>query len=416
MTVLDLCPGTWLKGFRTYNFEAKKQSMNVLCRDLSSLLFLATVLTLAPMPHPALAQSNPDEHSLWESSRHILVFEKPAAAQISYPWLNELRAIMLRSLNSPDQGRDLTNLHHALGTKAQSSYAKYVGPHKITVKPHNGIEIRRSLMKSMRLYAQKETKGNIFPQSWKDGLRFNVGGGASPSSPAASQGYIHNGNPEMRYGLRLMDIEPSQDNLKLASLGMEDYEYLAYAPKANLVYEIGEVYPDGYARSFPVSIAEMSTPEYSIWQSIPQLPEHKFSGRMAPRGLPGPGSPLPPQSLFLDQSQDYYQLEAQLSGNLKQENVLHRFRMPLYGKMNYRQERNKDWQFTKSTFENLYSHDDGYAVHLERYHLERRYQLAFHFHKWINHFELYAHVPDAALEKDNFWRQHRWETRFDLHF
>jgi hypothetical protein len=109
-------------------------------------------------------------------------------------------------------------------------------------------------------------------------------------------------------------------------------------------------------------------------------------------------------------------LEAQLSGNFKQENVLHRFRMPMYGRMNYRQERDKDWQFIKSTFENLYSHDDGYAVHLERYHLEKRYQVQFHFHRLINHFELHAHVPDTALEGDNFWRHHRWETRFDFHF
>jgi hypothetical protein len=84
--------------------------------------------------------------------------------------------------------------------------------------------------------------------------------------------------------------------------------------------------------------------------------------------------------------------------------------------MNYRQERDKDWQFIKSTFENLYSHDDGYAVHLERYHLEKRYQVQFHFHRLINHFELHAHVPDTALEGDNFWRHHRWETRFDFHF
>jgi hypothetical protein len=351
----------------------------------------------------------------WQSSSFILQFNKPAAAQISYPWLEPLRGIMLRSLNSPDQARDLVNLHNALGTKALSNYAKYVGPHKITVNPKNGEEIRRSLLKSVRLYAQKETKGDFIPQSWKEGLRFNIGGGG-PARSQPSEGYVHNGNPEMRYGLRLKEIEPSRESLKLAAMGLDDFEYLAYAPKANVVYEVGEVYPEGYARSYPVYIVSEPAPKPTFWQTLPALPEHKFSGRMAPRGLPGPGSPLPPQSLILDQSQGYYQLEAQLSGNLKQENVLHRFRMPVYGRMNYRQERNKDWQFTKSTFENLYSNDDGYAVHLERYHMEKRYQLAFHFHKLINHFELHAHLPDGAFEKDNFWRQHRWETRFDFHF
>ncbi|HET9241681.1 MAG TPA: hypothetical protein VFO10_30720 [Oligoflexus sp.] len=395
----------------------------MLCRTFSPLLSLLTALGLGGFSWSALAAEEGVDMAMerhataaeWQSSSFILQFNKPAAAQISYPFLEQLRGIMLRSLNSPDQARDLVNMHNALGTKALSSYAKYVGPQKISVNPKNGEEIRRSLLKSVRLYAQKETKGDFFPQSWKEGLRFNIGGGG-PARSQPSQGYVHNGNPEMRYGLQLKEIEPSRENLKLAALGSDDYEYLAYAPKANLVYEVGEVYPEGYARSYPVSIESGPAPKPTFWQTLPSLPEHKFSGRMAPRGLPGPGSPLPPQSLFLDQSQGYYQLEAQLTGNLKQENVLHRFRMPVYGKMNYRQERNKDWQFTKSTFENLYSNDNGYAVHLERYHMEKRYQLAFHFHKLINHFELHAHLPDAALEKDNFWRQHRWETRFDFHF
>ncbi|WP_141734148.1 hypothetical protein [Oligoflexus tunisiensis] len=384
----------------------------MLCRQLSRLIFIITVIALTPMPRHALAETAGEA---WESSAFILHFEKPPAAQISYPWLDQLRGIMLRSLNSADQGRDLSNLHNALGTKALSSYAKYVGPHKITVNPHHGAEIRRAVIKSIRLYAQKETKGNVFPESWKDGLRFNVGGGGGASAPA-QKGFIHNGNPELRYGLRLKTIEPSRDTMKLARLGHEDFEYLAYAPKARVIYEVGEVYPENYARSYPVHIAHDAPAEPTIWSSLPRLPDYKFSGRMAPRGLPGPGSPLPPQSLFLDQSQGYYQLEAQLSGNLKQENVLHRFRVPMYGRMNYRQERNKDWQFTKSTFENLYSNDEGYAVHLERYHMEKRYQLAFHFHRLINHFELHAHLPDSAFEKDNFWRHHRWETRFDFHF
>jgi hypothetical protein len=386
----------------------------MLCHTLSQTpLFL--VLSLGVLPSHALADDSVEPASTWESSAGIMQFEKPAAASFSNPWLEPLRGIMLRSLNNPDQARDLANLHNALGTKALATYAKYVGPHRITVNPQNGVEIRRTLIKSVRLYAQKETKGDFFPKSWKEGLRFNIGGGG-PASVAPSQGYVHNGNPELRYGLKLKTIEPSRESLKLAALGLDDFEYLAYAPKAKVVYEIGEVYPEGYARSFPASIASEPEPKPTFWQSLPQLPEHKFSGRMAPRGLPGPGSPLPPQSLFLDQSQGFYQLEAQLSGKFKQEDVLHRFRMPVYGRMNYRQERNKDWQFTKSTFENLYSDDEGYAVHLERYHMERRYQLALHFHKIINHFELHAHLPDSAFERDNFWRQHRWETRFDFHF
>ncbi len=387
----------------------------MLCRNLSQMILLILVINLGPVSPHAFADDAVPADPIWESSALILQFEKPAVAEISYPWLHQVRAIMLRALNSPDQARDLVNMHSALGNKALSSYAKYVGPHKITVNPQNGVEIRRSLVKSVRLYAQKETKGDIFPQSWKDGLRFNIGGGPAPVS-TPTPGYVYNGNLALRYGLRLKEIEPSREQLKLASVG-DSYEYLAYAPKAHIVYEVGEVYPEGYARSFPVHLPSPEPmPKPTFWQSLPSLPEHKFSGRMAPRGLPGPGSPLPPQSLFLDQSQGYYQLEAQLSGNLKQENVLHRFRFPLYGRMNYRQERNKDWQFTKSTFENLYSNDDGYAVHLERYHLEKRYQLALRFQRAINNLELHAHVPDTALEKDHFWRQHRWETRFNFNF
>ena len=274
-----------------------------------------------------------------------------------------------------------------------------------------------SLARSMRLYAQKETKGDIFPKSWREGLKFSIGGGKQAAAGPADSSWVHNGNPEMRYGLKLKEIEPnSQGSLKLASNGIDDMEYLAYAPKARVVYEIGEVYPEGYARSYPVTPPPPQPPQPSLWQTLPKLPDMKFDGRMAPRGLPGPGSPLPPQSIFLDQTQGYYQLEAQMTGNFKQENMLHRLRVPLYDKMNYRQERNKDLIFTKSTFENIYNNDKGFWVNLERYHLEKRYQLGFQFHRLTNNLELYAHIPDNALSTDSFWRAHRWETKFDFHF
>lgn len=384
--------------------------MIVLCRFSFTFLRLVLMIGLLPISSHAYAENL----NLWESNPDIRQFTKPAPPQITYPFLDQIRGILNRSLCSPDQGRDLAALHASKGTRAQASYAKYVGPLKILANPQTGVEVRQALTKSMRLYAQKETKGDIFPQSWKDGLRFNIGGGAA--SAKKSNGFVYNGNPELRYGLRLTDIKPSMDSIKLASNGLDDYEILQYAPKADLVYEVGEVLPDGYARSYPTNIVVAEPAPRMLWQYLPNLPDVKFNGRMAPRGLPGPGSPLPPQSLFLDQTQGYYQMEAQLTGNLKQENVLHRFRMPVYGSMNYRQERNKDWIFIKSTFENIYSNDQGFAVHLERYHLEKRYQMGFQFHRAINHFELYAHIPDTALSTDSFWRSHRWETRFDLHF
>jgi hypothetical protein len=364
------------------------------------------------------ASEKQQESTEWISNESLLQFNPPAMGEQHYPWLSEVKSIVVRSLKSPDQARDFVNMHNTMGTKAQSFYAKYVGPRiSVPAAPNTGQTIRNKITKSMQLYAQKETKGNIFPQSWKDGLRFNIGGGASSSSgPGAGNGYIHNGNPAMLYGLRLVNIEPAQESMKLASNALDDYEYLRYAPKAQPSYEIGEVYPDAGARSFPTSIPSGIAAPLTFWEVLPPLPDFKFSGRMAPRGLPGPGSPLPPQSVFLDQNQGYYQMEAQMTGNLKQEAVVHRFRAPLFGKMNYRQERNKDWQFTKSTFENIYANDRGLAVHLERYHLEHRYQLGVHFHNALRHLQLYAHVPDKALESENFWRQHRWETSFDLRF
>ncbi len=387
------------------------------CRIFWGLINLCFAIGPALIGATAWATENPDGSSIWSDTQDVLIFQRPPAPQITFPWLEQIRGVMIRSFQSADQGRDLINLHNSLGTKAQTNYAKYVGPIKSPVNPQSGVEVRKAVITSIRLYAQKETKVNVFPQSLKDGLRFNVGGQGPSAGP--QKGYVYNGNPEMRYGLRLRSIEPSRESMKLASVGLDDYELLRYAPKASAVYEIGEVYPDSGARSYPVSAPSLPEPPPKLsWsQLMGHVPDFNFSGRMAPRGLPGPGSPLPPQSLFLDQSQGYYQLEAQLSGTLKQEAVVHRLRVPVYGKMNYRQERNKDLQYTKTTFENIYSNDQGFAVHLERYHLERRYQLGFQLHRGtLQNLELLAHVPDTALEKDQFWNQHRWETRFDFRF
>src|SRR3712207_5453115 len=100
--------------------------MPVLCRPLSQLFSLLMLISLGAASSHAAADDGNESASKWQSSEFILRFEKPAAAQVTYPWLEQLRGIMLRSLNSPDQARDLTHLHNALGTKALANYAKYV--------------------------------------------------------------------------------------------------------------------------------------------------------------------------------------------------------------------------------------------------------------------------------------------------
>lgn len=398
---------------RLYVFKGEPPQMRWPSREMIRIS-LTTLWSLFILFKASLVMADgPESEASWISNSDILLASPAQFSKPTYPWLEQVHSIFIRALNSPDHARDLLNLQNTIGTKAQSSYVKFLGPEPSGPSATHGPEVRQAVLKSIRLYAQKETKLNIFPAQLREGLRFKIG----ESAASKHQVGIQNGDSRMRYGLVLKDIKPSQSSMRLASISMNDYEVLKYAPKAETTYEIAEIYPEAGAASYPADMPfSRSIVQPSLWQRLPSLPSFKFSGRMAPRGLPTAGSPLPPQSIFLEQSQGYYQLEAQVSGSMKQEAVLHRFRIPLYGNTIYRQERNKDLRYVKTVFENIYSNDKGLSVNLERYHLENRYQLGLLSQQALHKFELYSYVPDLALTGKKFWHEHRWESRFTYSF
>lgn len=387
--------------------------MNYLGKKQSSI-FTVACYNMILLVNSSICQADSVSYAKnWISNPELNKHRKPETMQTNLPWLGHIRDVLVRALQNPDHARDLVALHNAKGTKTQNSYLDYVGPIASGPTATQGPEVRQSVLKSIRLYAQKETKLNVFPAALREGLRFNIGG----SSGTQIKHGIQNGDPRMHYGLVLTNIEANHQGIKIASIDEMDYRTVAYAPKAHLVYRIGEVYPEAGAQNYPATFpAPHTLPSQTFWSRLPALPSYKFSGRMTPRGLPSPGNLIPPQTLTLEQNQGFYQVEAQLSSTLKQEAVLHRWRIPAYNALIYRQERNKEWQISKSAFDNIYSNDQGISINLERFHLENRYQLGFIVRKHLHNFELYAHIPNAALESDDFWPQHRWESRFDFRF
>jgi hypothetical protein len=347
-----------------------------------------------------------DDSTEWLRSRSYLSEPRPEEPKQSYPMADMLRGVLLRAIQHPDHAREIANLHSQLGTRSVATSKSFLSPMTPETKSHDGADVRVAMSNTFRTFVQKETKVNVLPPELQQGLRFsNEGSGSAGSAADAGP----------RYGLILTNIEPNPASLKLAAVNtFNDIELLQYAAKAELHYEVGPVYPESGPRSYAISVPSSTPVETPWWSALPDLPSYKFRGRLVPKGLPSPSSPLPPHVLSLEQSQGFYSLEAQLENGISPQSMVHRLRVPIYGNLRYLEERDKKLKPVKSVFENLYS-SGSFACNLEHYHLEKRYQAGFIYRRPALNLEIYAHIPKAALH-DDFWPNHRWELKLERFF
>ncbi len=374
--------------------------------SLHTIAYLATMATMTPFE--ALAQTS---LGYWTASESVLEMRAPEAPQRSFIAFDVLKKIVIRSLKSQDQARELLKLHSTHGTQTSASAKGVLTPFKdqsAQVKLSSAAQAK--ITKNLALFIQKETKGDFLPDSLRQGIRFNAGEQSHSKSP------FINGRADLKYGLILKDIEPSKTAFKLAALDSNlDYQLVAYAPKANVNYDIGPVFSDSDQRLYNVYVDTPTIAETSYFDVLPKMPSLKFRGKLAPSGLPTAGSPLPPQLLTLEQYDGYYTIEARMEKGLKPQSVLHKFRLPLWSKTVLREELNKDLTLSRMTIENLYQ-AGPFAVQADRFVLEKRYQLGLGWHQPRRLIEAVAHVPESALEGDNLWRQHRWEMKVEVSF
>ncbi len=352
-----------------------------------------------------------DINEAWTSSRLLLSSPLPAAPQTHYPAVDLFTKIVVRSLKNKDQAKELLNLQNTKGTPALSSARSILTPvsSQASLKEQEREKVFHQVTHKLRLFVQKETKGDFLPDSLRQGIKFNGADSRTASAP------FINGRPDLKYGLVLKNIEPSTNSLKMASVDPNlDYQMLAYAPKAKVAYTIGPVYPDESNEHYLVAIPGPTLVETSYYDLLPKLPSLKFRGKIAPSGTPTPGSPIPPQLLTLEQYDGFYLFEARLEKGLSPKSITHKFRLPLIGKTTYKEERNKSFETTKMTLENL-AHAGPFALNADHFVTEKRYQLGFAWKQPLRSIEAIAHIPDSALER-NFWPQHRWELKADISF
>lgn len=379
-------------------------------RSISAFKILAKAYCVwAICSSSGLAQdfSSTLEQGPWINSKPYLTDVKPVAAENKIPFVEMMKEALVKGLANPEHQRSVLKIQQEQGTKAQSFGLGYLGKQKAFggADANTTHGTRWTLFRNAKTYAGKEIHVDIVPESIKKGFRFD-----QTQSSDAPQAVVFNNGVPVSYGLILKDIEPSKEELRVASIGNEeDYLYFQNAPKAQLEYEIGPVAITPVPASpYGVNLAPDAPPAPFDWKTL--VPDHRFRGKFSPRGLPSAAKPLPDQMLSLEQAQGYYSSDILFVNGLHKESVIHRLRLPIYDRFNIYEEFNGKLKPTKIVFTD-YFYKGAFSTNLEHYILEKRYRAGFLVRRGLTNLEIYANLPDTALNS-SFKRQQRWELSF----
>lgn len=343
----------------------------------------------------------------WISSKPFLNEAKPVAAETKIPFVSMMREALVKGLNNVEHQQSVLLMQQNEGTKPQSFGEGYLGHQKAFEKSdaNSTHGTRWTLFRNAKTYAGKEIHVNLdfIPESVKAGFRFDQTQ-KSPSAVAVNRG------PDVRYGLILKNIEPSEQDLRVASIGSDDdYLYFQNAPKAQLQYDIGPITASPVPeRPYGVNLAPDAAPPSFNWKSL--IPDHRFRGKFSPRSLPTAAKPIPDQMLSLEQVQGFYSSDILFVNGLHKESVVHRFRLPIYDRFNIYEEFNDKFVPTKLVITD-YLYKGAFSTNIEHYFLEKRYRAGFFYRKNYTNLEIYANLPDTALNS-SFSRLQRWELSF----
>lgn len=340
----------------------------------------------------------------WIESKPFLNLTKPAEPKDEIPLVSIMKEALVKGFNNIDHQNEVLKMQTEQGTKAQDYGEGYIGPRKDISKADANLThgLRWRLFTNAKTFAGKEIRVDFVPESIKKGFRFD--------QTEVKQTVVVNSGPAVRYGLILKDIEPSDDELFVASNGLEsDYLYFQNAPKAKVEYEIGPITASPLPeRPYGVNVGpDAPAPEFK-WKSL--LPDHRFRGKFSPRGMPTAAKPLPDQLLSLSQVQGYYSADVQFVNGFHKESVVHRLNMPLYDRFSIYEELNESFTPTKIVINN-YIYKGAFSTNIEHYILEKRYRAGFFYRAGYTNLEVYLNLPDTALNS-SFSRQQRWELAF----
>lgn len=349
------------------------------------------------------AWQNAFAEEIWTNSRPMLDTPQATLAHTEFPWLQASLKLFTKSLTNAEQQRQVVGIQTRLGTSVQTDSRKFQD-RIVTEKsadPKATVEVARAIRGSI----ERDLKTATLPQAWQKGLSFEFGQKGPGILGKSAE------NTKLRYGLILTGIEPNSTPFRLASLvSGEEYHLVAYAPKASLHYKVG---PIDYLPDQSIQPTLTSYEENLSWNS--QLPELHFKAKIVPRGPITSGQYIPPQTLTFEQSQGFYTFEMQTSKLLHKEAIYHRFRLPLAKGMNFKQERNQNFLSQRNTLENIYA-GHGFALNLDQFILEKRYQSTLTYRKNLTTIELYSHLPTRISENSHLWKEQRWELKLQRAF
>ncbi|MBC7660195.1 MAG: hypothetical protein H7249_10850 [Chitinophagaceae bacterium] len=343
------------------------------------------------------------EQGPWVSAKDYLTLSKPQEPEIKIPALEMMKDAFVKGLKNPDQQKEVLRLQGLQGTKASTFGEGYLVKQSETLRADQNSThgTRWTLFRNMKTYAGKEIRFDFVPESVKNGFRFD------PTAPKETPKVSTITGTPVKYGLILKNIDPADQEMRLASVGGEDdLAYFQTAPKAKLQYDIGPIALSPVPQTYNFNQAPDAPSNSSFdWKSI--IPDHRFKARFSPRGAPTAAKPLPDQTMTLEQVQGYYSTEVQFVNGLHKQSLLHRFRLPIHERFNVSEELSESFKPVKLVVSDLYS-SGPVGTTIEHYFMEKRYRAGIYYKQGATTYEIYANAPDNALN-DKFKKTQRWE-------
>lgn len=339
----------------------------------------------------------------WLDSRPFLNETKPEEAELELPLVDNLHQALVKGFTNFEHQQTVLQLQQTTGTRETEVGEGYLLlKNKVyrAADANSTHATRWLLFRNAKTYSGKEIRVDIVPEKIKKGFRYD------PTAPKEGPKPMVFTGPQVKYGLILKNIEPSEDEgRKLASLTSDsDMTYFMNAPKADVQYEIGPIAVTpaqaGYNFNQP---PEPQAPKFRLKD---YLPDTRMKARFSPRSLPTAAKPIPDQTLVLEQIQGYYRADVQMVNGFHKESVAQTFFLPLFKGFSVAEVFDENFRPQNVMIYNDFG--KGFAGNFQHSFVEKRYRAGFFYRAGYTNLEIYANLPDTALNP-TFKKLQTWE-------
>lgn len=340
----------------------------------------------------------------WIDSRPFLDEAKPQTATIEIPLVDNLHNALIQGFNNYDHHLHVHRLQLETGTLDTKIGEGYIGLNNKVYRKADANSThatRWELFRHAKTYSGKNIKVDLVPERLKKGFRYD------PTAPKEGPKTIVFTGPQIKYGLILKNIEPSDDkDSRIASLGSEsDMSYFMNAPKADVQYEIGPIAITGPQPGYNFNPAP--DPELRKFRLKDYLPSSKVKARLSPRSMPTAAKPIPDQTLVLEQVQGYYRADVQMVNGFQKESVAQTFYLPLFKGFSIAE--TFDESFKPSNLVVYNDFGNGFSGNVQHDYVLKRYRTGFFYRAGYTNIEIYMNVPESGMNQ-NWKKLQTWEV------